>query len=192
MEACSFGNKTPSQQFRRLLRPLQPFYRYYDLVSARSSGSYQLVHYSRCLDWSPCFWNILLDRIRKNNANIGLEDWWNSNRLASYLPPPNPQLFVWSANSPLPNLPKQNSPTELNGYLSRFVYLPSHQRPHPSSISYYTPPPHTKLHPFIITNDQSSFLADDFPVNTQRYGRTGFAAWIDKRLKKRHNTSTPI
>lgn len=61
---------------------------------------------------------------------------------------------------------------------------------HPSSGSQYTPRPHTNLHP--LKWSIFSFCWRFFLVNAQRYGRTGLAAWIDKRLKKRHNTSTPI
>lgn len=94
MEARSFRNKTPCQQPRSLLRPLQHLHRYYDLVPARHTGRYQLIYYSRSFNWSHCFWNPLLDRIRKTHTNFGLEDWWSSDRLASYLPLPNPQLYV--------------------------------------------------------------------------------------------------
>lgn len=191
MEARSSRNTTPSQHPRSLLCPLQHFHRYYDLVPARRAGRYQLIHYSRGLDWSRCFWNILLDRFRKTDANIGLEDWWSSDRLASYLPPPNPQLFVWflQTNHFLIYLNRTSRRNPMDIFRGSYIYLP---------ISALILLPLSYLPSSHLTFTRSSSQMINlpscwrFPRETQRYGRTGFAAWIDKRLKKRHNTSTPI
>lgn len=131
MEARSFGNKTPSQYPRSLLRSLQHFYCYYDLVPARQAGRHQLIHYSRGLHWSHYFWINLLDRICKTDANTGLEDWWSSNRSVSSVSQTLGSMFDFcKTNSWLiyPNRTRRRNPMDI----FRGSYPPTHLCPQSS------------------------------------------------------------